>query len=169
MSSRIFLPLACGALLLLGACAPGGPQAAQTANCIGLFRHYDALERTARRPENRTIPPVLAFQQTRLRASDCITMAADLAGMEALPAAPVVDSGAMIVPTTLHAGVVTSDADDARARAFFEARGVQARSVGEAGLGRRVYIGPFATDGAIRDARALAVSAGFAHPYAAAF
>src|SRR5690606_41294332 len=108
------------------------------------------------------VRPGLAVRQSRLRASTCNAMAADVAGMEALPVAPVGDSGPVIVPTTLHAGVVTSDADDARARAFFEARGVRARSVGEAGLGRRVYIGPFATDGAIRDARALAVSAGFA-------
>lgn len=168
MTPRICLILLSGALLL-AACAPGGPQGTQTADCIGLFRHYDELQRWVRRPDNRTIPPGLAPQQARLRASGCITTTADLAGMEALPVVPVTDSGAVIVPTTLHAGVVTSDADDARARAFFEARGVRARSVGEAGLGRRIYIGPFGTEGAIRDARALAVGAGFAHPYAAAF
>ncbi len=168
MIPHSFIPLAAAALLL-AACAPGGPQGPQTGDCIGLFRHYDAIERYVRRPDNRTIPPALALQQTQLRASNCITMSADLAGMEALPVVPLADSGPVIVATSLHVGVVTSDADDARARAFFEARGIRARSVGEAGLGRRVYIGPFATEGAIRDARALAVSAGFAHPYAASF
>lgn len=168
MTLRIFPVLLAGALALT-ACAPGGPQGAQTADCIGLFRHYDQMQRWVRRPDNITVPPALAFQQSRLRAANCITMTADLGGMETLPVVPVADSGAAIAPTTLHAGVVTSEADDARARAFFEARGVRARSVGEAGLGRRIYIGPFATEGAIRDARALAVSAGFAHPYAAAF
>lgn len=168
MTPRILVILASGALLL-GACASGGPQVPQTADCIGLFRYYDQMQQWVARPDNRTIPPGLAFIQAQLRQSNCITMNADLAGMEALPVVQVTDSGAVIVPTSMHAGVVTSDADDARVRAFFEARGVRARSVGEAGLGRRIYIGPFRTDGAIRDARALAISAGFAHPYAASF
>ena len=59
--------------------------------------------------------------------------------------------------------------DDARARAFFASKGVTARSVGSAPLGRRIYIGPFVTQGALDQARALALDAGFASPYPATF
>ena len=65
----------------------------------------------------------------------------------------------------LHAGVVTNMEDDARARAFFAEHGVRARSIGSAPLGRRIYIGPFATQGALDSAVQLAVGAGFASPY----
>jgi hypothetical protein len=78
---------------------------------------------------------------------------------------PVTDSGPAIPPTSIHAGVVTSTADEANALAFFNAHGARARSIGAAGLGRRIYLGPFATQGALDQARDLAVAAGFAAPY----
>jgi hypothetical protein len=59
--------------------------------------------------------------------------------------------------------------DEARVRAFFEARGVRARSVGDPMLGRRIYIGPFATQGGLESAAALARSIGFIAPYPAYF
>lgn len=158
--------------LSLVACAPaGGPvdTAAGWGNCVALFRHYDLLEQSVRRPDNRTIPPGLDLPIGLLRQGGCITVTADLAAMESLPVAPVTDGGAAIAPTSLHVGVVTSTADDARSIAFFQARGVQARSVGAAGLGRRIYVGPFRTDGALNAARELALSAGFAYPYAVQF
>ena len=77
--------------------------------------------------------------------------------------------GAAIPPTTVHAGVVTNMGDDAAARAFFEAHGIRARSIGSGPLGRRIYIGPFATEGALADGMALARAAGFASPYPARF
>jgi hypothetical protein len=60
-------------------------------------------------------------------------------------------------------------ADDGNALAFFEANGVPARSVGSSALGRRIYLGPFATQGALDGARELALRAGFAYPYPARF
>ena len=78
-------------------------------------------------------------------------------------------SGAAIAPIYLHVGIVTSSEDDARARAFFEGQGLRARSVGAPGLGRRVYVGPFASAGALEGGRALAFQAGFAYPYPARF
>jgi len=56
---------------------------------------------------------------------------------------------------------------DAPPVAFFQRQGVRVRSVGRAGLGRRIYIGPFATEGALESARQLAISAGFTSPYPA--
>ena len=44
-----------------------------------------------------------------------------------------------------------------------------ARSVGSPALGRRIYLGPFGTLGALDGARELALRAGFASPYPARF
>ena len=71
----------------------------------------------------------------RLRNAGCITMTADLAGMERYAGPPVRDGGARIPGTSLHVGVVTSMEDDARARAFFESKGVPVRTIGSAALG----------------------------------
>ena len=54
-------------------------------------------------------------------------------------------------------------------RSHFSRNGVAARSIGAAGLGRRIYLGPFGTQGALDGARDLAVRAGFASPYPADF
>ena len=69
--------------------------------------------------------------------------------LDGRPAPPVAAGGAAIAPVGLHAGVVTNMEDDAAARAFFAANGVPARSIGAPGLGRRIYLGPFATEGAL--------------------
>ena len=156
--------------LALGACTQAsGPYPAGGSDCVTLFRNYDIMEQRVRRPDFRTIPPGLDWPIFLLRENGCITMTADLAGMEALPVRPVADSGPVINPIAVHAGVVTSTADEARAVAFFEARGMRARTVGAPGLGRRIYLGPFATEGALNGAIAAATAAGFAHPYTARF
>lgn len=115
------------------------------------------------------IPPALQFEVSALRSAGCLTDGDDLAPMAGIGPEPVRDGGAPIPPTALHAGVVTSTADEALALGFFEARGVRARSVGAPGLGRRIYLGPFATQGALDGARDLAARAGFAAPYPAVF
>jgi hypothetical protein len=109
------------------------------------------------------------MQAQRIRQAGCITLTRDIARMEAVGGPPVADSGSAIAPVGLHAGVVTNMQDDGRARAFFAAHGVPARSVGSAPLGRRVYLGPFATRGALDQARDLALRAGFIAPYPARF
>ena len=168
---RIGISSGCIALAL-AACAPaGGPgtTTASGADCVALFRNYDFLEPSVRRPDNRTIPPGLQLPISLLRQGGCITMTADLAGLEAMPLVPVTDNAVVINPISLHAGVVTSTADELRAIAFFEARGVRTRTVGAAGLGRRIYLGPFATEGALNGARDAAIAAGFAYPYTVRF
>jgi hypothetical protein len=170
------LPLASTAALLLAACAQGGPAAPERASgntCVGLFQQFDILEQmypsNQRRYENRVAPPPVETQAQLVRNAGCITQTRDIAGMEAVGGPAIADSGPAIRPVSLHAGVVTNMQDDARARAFFEAHGVPGRSVGSAPLGRRIYAGPFATQGALDQARDLALRAGFVAPYPARF
>jgi hypothetical protein len=164
------------ASLALLACGPmPSPEAsrASSAECVALYERYDRLERSvstlAGRRDNWIAPIELMRQGQWIRDAGCITLTRDLAGMEALPAETIARGGAAIPPIYLHAGVVTNMADDARSTAFFSAHGAPSRSVGAAPLGRRIYVGPFATESALDEARDLAVRAGFRSPYPARF
>ena len=142
--------------------AAGAPASAQTrpadaATCVVLFKQFDVLQNlypnNKARYDGRVAQPPVETQAQRVRNAGCITLTRELVGMETVAAPPVSNAGPAIAPTQLHAGVVTNMADDARARAFFASKGVLARSVGSAPLGRRIYIGPFATQGALDEAR----------------
>ena len=167
---RIFPALALVAGL--GACDGVGPSTQGPFDCVELFQQYDAIEATMSTPSGRgdamAIPPALQRITGSLRRQGCVSFS-DALDFDVV-AGPVVDAGPRLVPPVrVHAGAVTSMADDAAARAFFEAHGVPARSVGSPALGRRIYIGPFATTGALDAGLALARSAGFAYPYPARF
>jgi hypothetical protein len=153
-----------------GAAAAGAPPADGPA-CVAMFRQFDLLQsmypNNRSRYQNRVAQPPVEAQAQRVRNAGCITTTAELTPMDAVPPGIVADAGAAIAPVQLHAGVVTNMQDDARARAFFEAHGVRARSIGSGPLGRRIYVGPFRTEGALDGARALATRAGFAAPYPA--
>jgi hypothetical protein len=146
---------------------PAATRGASGADCIVLFRQYDIIDRTLPTPrrERWSVAPELMRQAEWLRNGGCITMTADLTGMEEVPVAQISDGGAAIPPTTLHAGVVTTTDDDSRAIRYFQARGLRAYSIGKPGLGRRVYLGPFGTEGALEAAQSSAIEAGFAFPY----
>lgn len=146
-------------------------EVATGADCVALFRQYDVVDATMSTPrrERWAVPPELERLTDRLRRADCITLTRDLTGLDDVPLEQVGDSGAAIDPIALHVGVVTNSADDARSIEYFEARGLWARSVGKPGLGRRVYVGPVASAGALEAAAELAREAGFAHPYPARF
>jgi hypothetical protein len=174
--------LLAGAALLAGcAAAPTGPGAAPApasragdpATCVALFQEFDRLEQlygsAQPRRDGRIAPAPIVSQGDRLRRAGCITRNAQLAGAAALPVTPWSESGAPIAPIALHVGVVQSNAEDDRIRALFEARGIRARSVGSPVLGRRIYLGPFATEGGIASAADLARSFGFVAPYPARF
>lgn len=141
--------------------------------CVRLFQQFDLIEDTMSTPtgswDRMTVPPPLIGPAAQLRQAGCITDSAALSGMESVDLPPVTGGGPAIEPIALHAGVVTSMEDDARARAYFEAHGVRARSVGSAALGRRIYLGPFATRNEIDGAATLARAAGFTSPYPARF
>ena len=159
----------------LSACAAPaiGPSRATGPDCVALFRAYDVTAATMSTPGGwsdwMSIPPALQWPIARLRNAGCLTMSDDLAPLSTIGPAPVVESGPAIPPTSLHAGVVTSMADEVTVLAFFDEHGVRARSIGAAGLGRRIYLGPFRTQGGLDSARDLAVRAGFASPYPARF
>ena len=65
-------------------------------------------------------------------------------------------------------GVITSIVDEQRVTAYFRGLGYRSRGIGADGLGRRIYIGPFVTEGALREAIDVARQAGFISPYPAA-
>jgi hypothetical protein len=165
--------LLCAGAVSACAAPDAGPARGSGADCVARFRAYDLAAATMSTPsgsgDRMPIPPALQLEVSALRSAGCLTDAADLAPMAGIGPEPVRDGGATIPPTALHAGVVTSTVDEALALGFFDARGARARSIGSAGLGRRIYLGPFATQGALEGARDLAVRAGFAAPYPAVF
>ena len=79
----------------------------------------------------------------------------------------VTNSGAAIPATAVHVGIVTGIYDEGRVTQFFRGLGYRSRGVGAFGLGRRIYIGPFTSQGAVDEAIGIAREAGFISPYAA--
>jgi hypothetical protein len=152
--------------------AASQPQA-DGATCVALFKQFDLLQsmypNNRQRYSGRSAQPPVETQAQLVRNAGCITLTRELAPMATVKPHPIADSGPAITPTQLHAGVVTNMEDDANVRAFFAANGIQSKSVGSAPLGRRIYVGPFATQGGLDAARDLAVRAGFASPYPAHF
>lgn len=172
MSPRPLIAL--GLVAALAGCTGSpspGPARGDAGTCVELFRWFDLVEATMSTPsganDRMAIPQQLQLPAQRLRSADCITMSDDLAPMSTAGGLAPTPAGAAIPPTRLHAGVVTNMADDATSLAFFAANGVPARSVGSAALGRRIYLGPFGTQGSLEAAQDLAVRAGFRFPYAA--
>lgn len=161
------------AAVLLAGCSPVpvGVEPAGTRGCVVLFQEFDITEArvgSTDRRDGRIAPSELVARGERLRRAGCITRTADITLVDVAPGRPT-DGGPPIRPTAVHVGVVTSMEDDARVRAFFEERGLRARSVGSAPLGRRIYVGPLGTQGAIDGVVSLAREAGFIGPYAAFF
>ena len=56
-----------------------------------------------------------------------------------------------------------------QARQYFGGLGLRVRSIGAPGLGRRIYVGPFATEGGLAEATEIARRGGFVAPYPARF
>ncbi|WP_111430494.1 hypothetical protein [Rhodobacteraceae bacterium DSL-40] len=167
------------AALVLAACSePSGgtsgtevSQADAGSGCVARFQYFDTVKATMSTPTGRddraSVPAALQFPIARLQQAGCMTKSADLT-LEG-PVVPVVNSGSEIGPTMIHAGVVTDMGDDGRAKRYFEARGVTVRSIGQPGLGRRVYLGPFTTQGALDAAMEASREGGFAYPYVTTF
>jgi len=166
---RSFVALAVVAGLSACADAPGPPAGT---DCVTLFQRYDLIDATMSTPNGRrdrqTIPPDLQWITSVIRQNGCISLTRELDFGAA--AAPVTESGPTLPrPVRVHAGAVTSMADDAAAQAFFRGHGVAVASIGSPSLGRRIYIGPFATQGALEAGLALARAAGFTYAYPARF
>ncbi len=172
------LGMAMAATLALAACA-APPQERDPARCAFLLDQYDRLERTfpnetvSSRTGRRVVNPVLGRQIALIRGGRCLTMTADLAGMEAFaetlePFQPSTD-GAAVAPTFVSAGVLTSMADEARTVAVFGGLGYRVSTIGAQDLGRRVYLGPFTGTADVERALADVQGAGFFSAYATRF
>jgi hypothetical protein len=135
---------------------------------LPLFLEFDRLETLypagPRFDGDLVESPALQRQGIRLIRADCITRMRHLDAMGP-PPAPVAESGAAIRPISVHAGAVAGIIEEMRVREHFRQLGVRVRSVGHVSLGRRIYLGPFATEGGVRSAQAAAVAAGFQAPY----
>ena len=157
---------------------PAGARAQDPFNpqCPGRFEIYEAASRMTGATGNQ--PRMTTSSQVReaarlLRMGNCLTFTDQLAPLATLgPEAGArarANAGPSIPPTSVHVGSVTSMADEARVIDFFAAQGLRARGLGAPYLGRRIYVGPFATAGALEGAMGLARDAGFAYPYPANF
>ena len=70
--------------------------------------------------------------------------------LRAAAAVPDRDGGPAIRPVPVHLGIVTGISDEALVTRYFRGLGYRSRGIGAEGLGRRIYIGPFTTQGAAR-------------------
>lgn len=173
---RVALALGVG-LLLAGSASAASPQR-DPATCLALYNQYDnaawLYPNYPFGPSNgdrQLQPSELNRPMQLLRINGCLTSSSDIDGMPALQQrlSPHVvrDSGPAIPPTALHVGIVTGIYDEGRATQFFRGLGYRSRGVGAIGLGRRLYIGPFTSQGALDEAIRIAQEAGFISPYAA--
>ena len=169
------------ALAALAGCtlptAPGPSRAGDPAAvCLELFERYDTA--TWLYPDNSfsreddpspLVPAPVDRWGRLLRLNGCLTGSEDLDGMPELAARlsphTITNSGPAIRPTPVHVGIVTGLTDEAWATRFFRGLGYRSRGVGAVGLGRRLYIGPFTSQGALDEAMSIARQAGFIAPF----
>jgi hypothetical protein len=166
--------LVLAALAGLAGCAAELPP--QPERCEALFQRYDAAARLYPAdwdPDDGTIlqPGQLARASQALIGNDCLTRSADLDGLPALYARlqpyRIEDGGPAIRAVPVHLGIVTGISDEALVTRYFRGLGYRSRGIGAEGLGRRIYIGPFTSQGAVDQALAVAREAGFIAPYVA--
>jgi hypothetical protein len=151
-------------------------RAPDPAACAEAFARYDTAVRVYGTPRidedfGLTPPAPLSRYIGALRSNGCLTFSDDLDAMDGLAArlAPytIDTSGPAIRATPVHLGIVTGIGDEARVTHFFRGLGYRSRGIGAEGRGRRIYIGPFTTQGGLDQALAVAREAGFIAPYAA--
>ncbi|MBP7000472.1 hypothetical protein [Amaricoccus sp.] len=158
------------AALAAGAAAAASPGVDQT--CVNRFRAYDTATTTFSNTDwgrYGSIAPAISRAIQRLRAGNCITNWDDVALMPTvereLRGKLKGEHGAPIRPIAVMVGIVGGFSEELQARQFFSALGYRVRSQGAPYLGRRIFIGPFATEGGLAEALAVAVEAGFVGPY----
>ncbi|MBP7242279.1 hypothetical protein [Amaricoccus sp.] len=167
---RKAIPIAVAALAMAGAAFAASPGVDQT--CLNRFRAYDRATTTFSNSDwgrDGVIAPATSNAIQRLRAGGCITDWDDIALMPTvageLHGKLKGEHGPAIRPTSLMVGIVTGYSGELQARQFFSAMGYRVRSQGAPYLGRRIFIGPFATEGGLAEATGVALRAGFVAPY----
>ncbi len=168
MPKRSFLAIAA---VILGLVAVG-PALAASPRCAAHFRDYDrAVLFFSNSGWSNNPNPASAIDRSvqRLRQGDCLTGWDEIARVqllgEELRGTLRGESGAPIKPTTLQVGIVLGINSEIQARQFFANLGYRVRSQGAPFVGRRIYIGPFTTEGGLAEAVEVALRAGFVVPY----
>jgi len=177
--AAMLLALALGSLA--GCTAEQIARAGAEPDCLTLFRNYDQAVQAFGNDDRDwggdglgwKVPTAVDRAGQRLRMNGCLTSNADLGAsyllVDDLRGTRIVESGAPVQPIYLHVGIVEGITGEVQARQFFGSLGLRVRSQGAPGLGRRIYVGPFATEGGLAEATAIAIRAGFVAPYPARF
>lgn len=174
--AALLFALVTSATALVGCAGAQGGMTPVAADCAALFRTYDqAVQAFGNSDYDRgdggawKVPTAVDRAGQRLRAGGCLTSNADLGASyllaDSLRGTRIVESGAPIKPIYLQVGIVEGVTSEVQARQFFGGLGVRVRSQGAPGLGRRIFVGPFATEGGLAAATDLALQAGFVAPY----
>ena len=123
---------------------------------------------TSTRPST-AIPPAIEPIASWLRNGDCLTGRRDLAGMlgrvqRPAPCRAATAAGARAGRWSMSAPSPAPATTSARSTTS-EALGYRAYSLGTPGVGRRIYVGPMATEAGVAAVMHAAGRAGFQHPY----
>lgn len=168
---RAIIGAGLAAAVLAAACVPA--QTADRSQCVGLFQQYDQIARlNPTAVQNRGDRRIgWGFELDRLWRlmiqNDCQTRPGDVGDLAALAGAPIQEGGAPLGGrVAVHVGAFTSQTDTDAAIALFRGKGLQATSIGDPRLGRRVYVGPVTTQGGLDGVLGTAFEAGFVAPYA---
>ncbi len=152
--------------------APSGGAAASAEVCTRLFRHFDRdvlMFSSPGQTEDLLLSRNAQGSAQRLMEVGCVTREGDLAPLDALArelrGTLTGETGAPIPRIWLHVGIVPGIATEVQVRGFFADVGLRARGIGAPTLGRRIYVGPFVTEGGLAEAAEVARRAGFVAPY----
>lgn len=165
------------AAVLSAACVP--PQSADRSQCVPLFLQYDFYGRlnpdAVQNLGERRFPWGSEIDRLGrlLLLNDCQTRPDDVrdpAAAGARAGGMIRESGASLGRKVVaHVGAFTSQPDVDAALALFRGMGLQAMSLGDPRLGRRVYVGSVTTQGGLDAVLGVATEAGYVEPYATEF
>lgn len=152
--------------------APASAAAPTEEVCTRLFQRFDRdilMFSSPGQTEDLLLSRNAQGSAQRLMEVGCVTREADLAPLDALArelrGTLTGESGAPIERIWLHVGIVPGISSEVALRGFFADIGLRARGIGAPTLGRRIYVGPFVTEGGLAEAAAIARRAGFVAPY----
>ncbi|MXU66424.1 hypothetical protein [Oceanomicrobium pacificus] len=164
-----------GTIVALMACTPG-PNPGQVApqdragNCVPLFREYDSLKTFDRGAGFGVGGPAsfstrLNIIETEIVAKLCITQDSQVKSVAGRSDLAYAESGNPVSPVRLHIGTVNNWDTANRVKAEFESLGYQVSIQPSGRVGKRIYLGPFRTEGGLQRGAAAAREAGFFYIY----